>query len=34
MTRYIFIVGLLVSLSVSYAMFAYVIGEFRQNKDV
>lgn len=33
MTGYIFLVGLLVSLAVSYAMFAYVIGEFRQNKD-
>lgn len=33
MTLYIFIVGLLVSLAVSYAMFAYTIGEFRENMD-
>jgi len=33
MTKIIFIVGLLVSLAVSYAMFAYTIGEFRANKE-
>lgn len=32
MTRYIFIVGLLVSLAVSYALFAYTIGELRAGR--
>lgn len=33
MTYIIFIVGLLVSLSVSYALFAYTIVEFRSAKE-
>jgi hypothetical protein len=32
MTNVIFVVGLLISLSVSYALFAYTIGEFRSAK--
>lgn len=33
MTNIIFIVGLLVSLAVCYALFAYTISEMHPNKD-